>query len=68
MPRLFHRPPLYRLHKSTKQAVVSFFGNKIYLGPYGSPRSHERYQEILKNGSGDGIRRPMRPSPMPHSS
>jgi integrase len=48
MPRLVHRPPLYRRHKSTNQAVVSLFGDKIYLGPYGSPRSHERYQELLK--------------------
>ena len=48
MPRLVHRPPSFRLHKSTQQAVVSLFGEKVYLGPYGSPRSHERYQEILK--------------------
>ncbi|QDS99285.1 tyrosine-type recombinase/integrase [Adhaeretor mobilis] len=48
MPRLFHRPPKYRFHKSTKQAVVSFFGKHIYLGPYGSQQSHRRYQELLK--------------------
>ncbi len=48
MPRLFHRPPQYRRHKSTNQAVVSFLGSKIYLGPYGSQQSHERYQELLK--------------------
>lgn len=48
MPRLFHRPPKYRLHKSTKQAVVSFHGKKIYLGPFGSEKSHQGYQEILK--------------------
>ena len=48
MPRLFHRPPKYRLHKSTKQAIVSFNGQKIHLGPYGSERSHQKYQEILK--------------------
>ncbi|MCO6046366.1 hypothetical protein NG895_20905 [Aeoliella sp. ICT_H6.2] len=48
MPRLFHRPPAYRLHKSTKQAVVSLFGERLYLGPYGSQQSHARYQEILK--------------------
>ena len=49
MPRLFHRPPKYRLHKSTKQAVVSYFGKQVYLGPFGSPRSHERYQQLLKD-------------------
>ena len=48
MPRLVHRPPAYRRHKSTNQAIVSLFGDRIYLGPYGSPRSHERYQELLK--------------------
>jgi integrase len=48
MPRLVHRPPAYRRHKSTNQAVVSFFGDKIYLGSYGSPRSLARYQELLK--------------------
>ena len=47
MPRLFHQPPKYRLHRSTKQAVVSFFGEVIQLGPYGSARSHKRYQELI---------------------
>lgn len=47
MPRLFNRPPKYRLHKTTNQAVVSYFGRHIYLGPYGSPKSHKRYQEVL---------------------
>lgn len=48
MPRLFHRPPKYSLHKSTKQAVVSVSGKRVYLGPYGSKRSLQRYQEALK--------------------
>lgn len=48
MPRLFHRPPKYCLHKGTKQAFVSLQGKRIYLGPYGSRKSHQRYQEILK--------------------
>jgi hypothetical protein len=47
VPRLYHRPPKYRLHKSTKQAIVSFNGRRIYLGPYGSEKSHQGYQEIL---------------------
>ena len=47
MPRLFHQPPKYRLHRSTKQAVVSFFGKVIQLGPYGSEQSHERYQQLI---------------------
>jgi hypothetical protein len=48
MPRLFHRPPKYCLHKGTKQATVSLFGRRIYLGPYGSRRSHEAYQQALR--------------------
>ena len=47
MPRLYHRPPKYSLHKGTKQATVSFRGKRLYLGPYGSPQSHGKYQEIL---------------------
>ncbi len=46
MPRLFHRPPKYRRHKTS--AIVSLFGKRIHLGPYGSQKSHERYQELLK--------------------
>ena len=49
MPKLLNRPPKYRLHKSTGQAVVSVHGKVIQLGPFGSPRSHERYQEQLIN-------------------
>ncbi len=47
MPRLYHRPPKYCRHKATRQAVVSLHGQRIYLGPYGSPHSHRKYQEIL---------------------
>ena len=47
MPRLFHQPPKYRLHRSTKQAVISYFGKVIQLGPYGSEQSHQRYQELV---------------------
>ena len=57
MPRLFHRPPQYRLHHSTKQAVVSYFGKHIYLGPYGSQRSLERYQKLLKEWESERHRR-----------
>ena len=49
MPRLFHRPPKYSLHKGTKQAVVSLRGKRIYLGPFGSAQSHAAYQEVLQN-------------------
>ena len=49
MPRLFHRPPKYCHHKGTQQATVSFRGQRVYLGPYGSAKSHAAYQEILQN-------------------
>lgn len=48
MPRLYHRPPKYCRHKGTKQAIVSLFGQRVYLGPYGSPRSHAEYQKVLQ--------------------
>lgn len=48
MPRLYHRPPQYCLHKGTRQAIVSLFGQRVYLGPYGSPRSHAEYQKVLQ--------------------
>lgn len=53
MPRLFHRPPKYALHKGTKQAVVSIGGKRVYLGPYGSKRSHLKYQELIKQWQED---------------
>ncbi|QDT68765.1 hypothetical protein MalM25_16900 [Planctomycetes bacterium MalM25] len=49
MPRLFHTPPKYRRHKSTQQAIVEFGGKRIYLGPYGSAKSHERYQQASRS-------------------
>lgn len=52
MPR--HRqgtPPAYRLHKARNLAVVTINGQDHYLGPYGSPESHQRYGELIY---GDG--------------
>ena len=46
MPRLYHRPPKYCLHKGTKQATVSLNGE---LGPYGSRESHIAYQKVLQD-------------------
>ena len=48
MPRLYHRPPKYSHHQGTNQATVSLRGKRIYLGPYGSPQSLEKYQQVLK--------------------
>lgn len=48
MPRLFHRPPKYSHHRGTNQATVSVNGRRVYLGPYGSASSHEKYRAILQ--------------------
>ena len=47
MPRLIHRPPKYRLHKGSGQAIVSVNGKRMYLGVYGSPKSHELYEKAI---------------------
>ena len=47
MPRLFHRPPRYCHHKGTNQACLYLHGERIWLGPFGSKRSHKKYREIL---------------------
>jgi integrase len=46
MPRA-NRPPSYRLHKARNCAVVTIDGRNHYLGPYGSPESHEKYTRLL---------------------
>jgi integrase len=46
MPRT-NRPPVYRLHKARNLAVVTIAGKDRYLGPYGSPESHEMYARLI---------------------
>jgi integrase len=46
MPRT-SRPPSYRFHKARNCAVVTIDGKNHYLGPYGSPESHEKYARLL---------------------
>src|SRR6476469_3780767 len=38
------RVPSYRLHKPTRQAVVTLAGRDIYLGKYGSAESRKEYR------------------------
>lgn len=47
MPRLLKRPPKYGRHKASDQACVYVKGREVYLGKYGSPKSHEKYREFL---------------------
>lgn len=46
MPKTY-RPPAYRLHKARNSAVVTIDGKNHYLGPYGSPESHDRYARLI---------------------
>src|SRR3954469_2693898 len=46
MPRS-NRPPSYRRHKARSCAVVTIDGRNHYLGPYGSPESHDRYARLI---------------------
>jgi integrase len=39
--------PAYVHHKPTGQARVRIKGKDFYLGKYGSPESHERYDELI---------------------
>lgn len=46
MPRK-SSPPSYRHHKARDCTVVTIAGHNHYLGPYGSPESHERYARLI---------------------
>ena len=54
MPQLKHKVPSYRLHKASGQAVVTLNGKDHYLGTYGSPDSHQRYEVLLSEWLGTG--------------
>lgn len=43
MKTALRRPPSYRLHKPTGQAVVTLNGKDFYLGKHGTPTSRECY-------------------------
>lgn len=47
MPKLKNRPPSYRLHRCSGQAIVTLNGRDHYLGVYGSPASHAAYQRLV---------------------
>lgn len=55
MPRQ-RKAPAYLLHQATGQARVRINGKDIYLGPFDSPESKERYREVLQEwGCGESI-------------
>jgi integrase len=47
MPRRKEIPP-YCLHKPSGQARVIIGGRHVYLGPYDSPESKAKYQEVVR--------------------
>jgi integrase len=53
-----NRPPSYRFHKARNFAVVTIDGRNHYLGPYGSPESHEKYARLIAGWRAAGRHRP----------
>src|SRR5262245_51462507 len=47
MPAPSGKVPSYCHHKASGRAVVRLDGRDHYLGPYGSPESHERYARLI---------------------
>jgi len=41
------RSPAYSFHKATGQARVRIHGKDIYLGPYDSAESRDRYDDLI---------------------
>jgi integrase len=55
MPR---KPPSYRLHKPSGQAVVTLDGWDHYLGRHGTPESHADYDRLVAEWLANGRRLP----------
>ena len=60
--------PSYRLHKPSGQARVIIDGEHIYLGPYGSPESHERYARLIAERAASAERRQSPPERQAHAA
>src|SRR5262245_9038725 len=61
------RPPSYRLHKQSGQAIVNLPNglgcrSDILLGPYGSPESRAEYARIIAEWEAAGRRLPAKVS------
>lgn len=46
MPKI-PRPPSYRFHQASRQAVVVIRGKSYYLGTWNSPSSHDAYKRVI---------------------
>lgn len=58
MPKLVNRTPSYRLHKATRQAVVTLNGRDYYLGEHGSQVSRSAYDRLISEWLAHGRRLP----------
>ncbi|HWE36751.1 MAG TPA: site-specific integrase [Isosphaeraceae bacterium] len=56
------RPPSYRLHRPSGQAVVTLSGKDHYLGKHGSPESREAYDRLVAEWLSRGRRPPAGPA------
>ncbi len=57
------KPPAYRLHKPTAQAVVRIDGRDFYLGKHGTEASHEAYRRLIAEWATSPVDRPMPADP-----
>ncbi len=46
---LTKKPPCYRIHKQTGQAVITLDGRDHYLGTHGSATSGEHYARVKRD-------------------
>ena len=60
MTRKSPRPPSYRLHRPTGQAVVTLNGRDLYLGPHSTPDSRAAYDRTVAEWLAAGRQLPPR--------
>lgn len=53
MPKLSYRAPKYAYHKASGQAVVRINGKLVYLGPFESKESKDRYKQAVTKWADD---------------
>jgi integrase len=53
MPKLSYRAPKYAFHKASGQAVVRINSKLVYLGPWGSRESKDRYKQAVTRWADD---------------
>ena len=58
MTRRRKKPPSYRLHKASGQAVVTINGKDRYLGTHGTQESRELYARVIAEESNDNATAP----------